>query len=233
MNLSVYRIDTGIVGKVFGLFRKTDLPVQATAKIGGSVLLSVNDLVNFENHYVINSDDELGRFENPLGNSWVQKNQYYIRHPKKARERWLIEAEKFHEFIYREQLSDIISFLRANIPLKHLLVSSQDGIDFSAFANVPIEDLQVEGKAQIKLSSKKELIIDCPEGLKISEKRKEFIWINDFQELMSVVDGFVGGEFSHTIEINNSFNMTVKEAKLFGVGESWLKSSKLKISFSC
>lgn len=231
----MYRIDTGIVGKAFGFFRKTDLPVQqmASASIGTSVLLAVSDLVNYENHYVINSDDELSRFENPLGNSWVQKNQYYIRHPKKARDRWLIEAEKFHEFIYREQLSEIISFLRANIPLKYLLVSSQEGIDFSAFANVPIEDLQVEGKAQIKLNSKKELVINCPEGLKISEKRKEFIWINDFQELMSVVDGFVGGEFSHTIGIDNSFNITLKEAKLVGVGASWLKSSKLKISFSC
>src|SRR5690606_29501635 len=127
-----YRIDTGLVGKVFGIIRETDLPsmIGSSAFSTNSIKLSLVDLIAFDNHYVINSKDELNRFENPLGNSWIQKNQYYIRHPKKARERCLIEAEKFHEYIYREQISDIVSFLRANLTLKHLTISSEEGIDF-------------------------------------------------------------------------------------------------------
>ncbi|SFG92276.1 hypothetical protein SAMN05660649_03137 [Desulfotomaculum arcticum] len=237
MGLNVYRIDTGIVGKIFGIIRQTELPVMSLQKCfgfsHGSIILSIVDLVSSDNHYVIKDQDELERFENPLNNSWIQKSQYYIRHPKKARERYLIEAEKFHEYIYREQISDIVSFLRGNLTLKHLTISSEEGIDFSAFANIPIEDLKVEGKADVKLKSKKELVINCPEGLKISEKRKEYIWINDFQDLLSVVDGFQGGEFRHTIEISNSFGMGLKEAKQIGVGTSWLRKCKFEIKFTC
>ncbi|GIO35737.1 hypothetical protein J41TS12_05980 [Paenibacillus antibioticophila] len=238
MGLSVYRIDTGLIGRIFGFFRKTDLPtpvgVAAATSLTKRIGLSISDLMNFENHYVINSEGELKRFENPLGNSWSKSaGQYYIRHPKKSRERQLIEAEKFHEYIYREQISDIVAFLRANLSIKHLTISSTAETDFSAFANLPIEDLKIEGKAEVKLFSKKELVINCPEGLKISEKRKEYVWIKDFQELLAVVDGFPGGDFHHSIEISNSFGMTLKEAKLLGIEGSWLNKRKFEIKFSC
>lgn len=199
MGLSVYRIDMGVIGKIFGIFRNTDLPTmlgtQGVTTIHKRVGLSLADYFGFDNHYVINTVDELNRFENPLGNSWSKStSQYYIRHPKKASERFLIEAEKFHEYLYREQISDIVAFLRANLSIKHLTISSTAETGFSTFANLPIEDLKIEGKAEVKLSSKKELVINCPEGLKISEKRKEYVWINDFQELLAVVDGFPGGD---------------------------------------
>ncbi|MBW7474308.1 hypothetical protein K0T92_06095 [Paenibacillus oenotherae] len=236
MGLSVYRIDTGVIGKIFGLLRKTDLPTMLGAQglMTKRVSLAVTDFVGFENHYVINSVDELNRFENPLGNSWSKStSQYYIRHPKKARDRFLIEVDKFHEYIYREQISDIVAFLRANLSIKSLTISSAAETDFSAFAHLPIEGLKIEGKAEAKLISKKELVINCPEGMKISEKRKEYVWINDFQELLEVVDGFPGGDFRHTIEISNSFGMTLKEAKLLGIGGSWLNNRKFEIRFSC
>jgi len=238
VSLSVYRIDTGVIGRIYGVFRKTDLPSLAgaigfnnsTKKIG----LSIIDLMHFDNHYVINTEEELRRFENPLGNSWSKSaSQYYIRHPKKIRERLLIESDKFHEYIYREQISDIVAFLRANLSIKHLTISSATESDFSVFANLPIEELKIEGKAEVKLSTKKELVIDCPEGLKISEKRKEYVWINDYQELLTVVDGFSNGDFRHTIEISNSFGMTLKEASSIGVDGSWLNNRKFEIKFSC
>ncbi|WP_172251693.1 hypothetical protein [Saccharibacillus deserti] len=103
MTLKVYRIDTSVVGKVFNILRKTDLPVahgiSPQFKLGNSVLNAIIDYKKFENHYIIKDKDELDRFENALGNSWIPKEQYYIRHPKIKKDRLLIEANKFHEYI--------------------------------------------------------------------------------------------------------------------------------------
>ena len=230
MALKVYRIDKSIVGAIFNIFRKTDIPLTAGI-IGGNLLRAGNDLVNFDNHYVIKNDDELSRFSNPLGNSWIQGEQYYIRHPKQVRERWLIEAQCFHDFIYREQISEIISYLRSNFSLKHLEILSENENSLEFSAKVPIEELQIEGEATISLINKRELIIDCPRGLKVSEKRSSYIWIDDFQELKAVVDDFNGGEFSHVIEVNNSFGMGLKECNTIGVKAGLATRNKFSIKF--
>ncbi|MCG4470886.1 hypothetical protein L0P50_18670, partial [Lawsonibacter sp. DFI.6.74] len=88
-------------------------------------------------------------------NSWIEKEQYYIRHPKASKDRVLIEAEKFHEYIYREQLSEIISYLRSEFRLKYLKIEIKQGNDFSSYINLPIEEIPVEGETNIKLGSSK------------------------------------------------------------------------------
>ena len=143
----------------------------------------------------------------------------------------LIEAEKFHEYIYREQIDEIISFLRSNFSVKHLSIKVNEGNSFSAFAKVPIEGLSIEGEASVELRSNKELFINCSQGLKISEIRNSYVWINDFQDLISVVEDFQDAEFRHSIKINNSFNMSLKEANTIGVGVQWLQDWFFEISF--
>lgn len=233
MALKVYRIDTSFIGKIFGIFRETDIPLQSAIgpKTFGNVSKAIDDYVKYDNHYVIKNEDELGRFKNPLGNGWIEKEQYYIRHPKEVKTRCLIEAEKFHEFIYREQIAEIVSFLRSNFMVKHLTISVEDGLDFNAFTRVPIEGMQFEGNVSIKKSNSKELVIDCPQGLRLSEKRTDYIWINDFQDLIAVADNFSGGEFKHVIKIDNAFGLGIEEAKTIGVGLSWLQKSKFEIRF--
>lgn len=235
MSLRIYRIDTSIIGKIFGLMRRTDTPPLVTGGINGglfrNVVRATNDLVNYDNHYIIKDKDELARFQNPLHDSWIVKEQYYIRHPKETRTRWLIEAEKFHEFIYREQVSEIIAFIRANLPVKYLSIRIRQGADFGSFVHVPITGMDLEGSAKIGLNTNTELVIECPEGLKPSEKRKEYVWLDDFQELKEVVDNFSHGEFRHVIRKDNSFCLKAKEAKTIGVGVSWLRTWEFELTF--
>lgn len=232
MKVKIYRIDNGVLGKAFRILRKSDLPISGVSRLCGSVSRVIGDYFASENIYVIDNKQELNRFENALGNSWIEKEQYYIRHPKKSRERMLIEADKFHEYIYREQLSEIISFLRSELNIKHLKIEIIEGNSFSSYINVPIEEIPVEGKASINLHNSKIIEIKCEEGLKRSEKRTEYIWLQDFQELLSVVDNFEKGTFKNIITIDNSFGITGKIASLAGIGTAWIKKSKFEISFT-
>ena len=116
MSLKIYRIDTSIVGKGFRRLRKSDLPTHMAAGfIGQNLIRGISDYLTGDNYYLLDAKTELDRFINPLGNSWIEKTQYYVRHPKTVKDRELIEAQYFQEYILREQISDIVSFLRANI----------------------------------------------------------------------------------------------------------------------
>lgn len=235
MKVKIYRIDKGILGKIFRGIRKPDLPAVAclsTGGIGSNIIRTIGDFVVSDNIFVIDNKEELNRFENALGNSWIEREQYYVRHPKASKDRLLIEAEKFHEYIYREQLSEIISYLRSELRLKHLRIEVKKGNDFSIYTNLPIEEIPVEGKANVKLNSNKVLEITSDKNLKSSEKRIEYVWLKDFQELISVVDNFEEGTFKHRITINNSFGINAKIGNQIGIGSNWTNSSIFEISFS-
>ena len=144
----------------------------------------------------------------------------------------LIEADKFHEYIYREQLAEIISYLRSEFKLKYLRIEIKKGNDFSSFINLPIEDIPVEGEARVKLGSNRVIEITSERGLKRSEKRTDYVWLQDFQELLSVVDNFEDGIFKHTISIDNSFGINAKIANYIKIGTGWINSSQFEITFS-
>lgn len=229
--LKVYRIDISLIGKAFNIFRKTDLPI-ATASLVSRITSAARDLVVFQNHYIIKDKTELSRFQNPLGDDWVHFNQYYIRHPKKGRDHWLIESEKFFPFIMREQIAEIISFLRSNTSLKYLKIVLNNNLSGNITAGVPLDGIPLEGFANLDIRNENELIINCPEGLKVSERKTDFVWIKDYPELMATIDGFKGGdEFKHTIKKNYSFGLGVKEANVIGVDANWLKEQSFQLTF--
>lgn len=250
MKLKVYRYDNSIVGKVFRFLRESDLPtlpIPIASAIGSNTSYAIRDFVTDENIFVL-SKAEINRFENPLGNSWISGSQYYIRHPKKSRERYLIESENFQDFIFREQMSEIISFVRSAINVKRIYVSicSNDSVSGEVFYKFDPEDIKsinsaskqggseirVEGSVNAKKKSDYELEIICPQGLKVSERRKDYAWINDFPQLMEALDAYKGsGSFTYKQVIDNSFNLKSKVVKMLGISAGKMKKHSLQIEF--
>lgn len=235
MSLKIYRIDTSLVGKGFRILRKSDLPTpMATAISGGigkNLIRGVSDYLTGDNYYLLDAKTELDRFINPLGNSWIEKTQYYVRHPKAVKDRELIEAQNFQEYILREQISDIVSFLRANIQIKELYIKSVNQTSFNFGVNVPIEGMRVEGNVSIDRFSEYELKITSKSRLKISEKRTDYTWINDFSTLKTAVDNFEGGKFEERLIIDNSFGFSLKEANRIGMNTNLMERKEFIIKF--
>ncbi|MCX9068562.1 hypothetical protein NLN84_23760, partial [Citrobacter portucalensis] len=97
---------------------------------------------------------------------------YYIRHPKNSRTNILIPARQFHEFIIREQISDIVDYIRANTTatLIDIEVESFDNAEISLGGI--IEGLSVDTKSSINKKQKHRVTISCNGYLKPSEKKK-------------------------------------------------------------
>lgn len=232
MALQVYRIDRSFIGRVGHFFKKPDLPIMTgAAAVFGTFghIAQVFMEVNTENCYILTEEDEIKRFRNPLDASLLD-DVYYIRHPKKARTDCLIPADQFHSFVVREQIADIVSYVRANARVKRLRVSIDSGVGATINAKGIVEGMPLEGSASVKESRAHEVIIECDAPLKASEKRRDFIWMDDFASTVAAVDDFTGG----TIEINEhydlSFGLDAKVAEMISVGASWMRNYRYHVS---
>jgi len=93
--------------------------------------------------------------------------------------------------------------------------------------------IKVEGKVNVSKRNDYEIELACPEGLKVSERRKEYAWINDFPQLMESLDAYTGnGTFNYSQTIDNSFNLSIKLAEAIGISIGKLKKHTLKIEFN-
>ncbi len=116
MSLKIYRIDTSFFGKINNRMKKPDLSVMAKASLFGGMIKNYKDYKR-DKSFILSNKDEIDRFTEAFGNDWVE-DHYYIRYPKSIRKNYLIPESLFHKYIMREQISDIISYVRANFRVK-------------------------------------------------------------------------------------------------------------------
>ncbi|MDU5492251.1 MAG: hypothetical protein E6094_04710 [Clostridium perfringens] len=149
MNVRIYKINTGITGRNFSSDKRSNFP------IGGKT----NSFYLEGNLYFIDKEEELEKFYNPLGDRWVAKKKYYISHPKKEREIYLLETSKFHEYIVREQLEEIANYLHHELNINSLKIEAEEGNDFSSYTNVAIEEMNINNDGKVELKGDKTLEI--------------------------------------------------------------------------
>lgn len=227
MNLKIYRIDKSLFGKLANWIKTPDLPVIAQASIGDP-FKNIRDIKQ-GNCYVLSKEDEIKRFRDPRGYDWVE-DVYYVRHPKKSQTDCLIPAGEFHKYIIREQIADIISYARANLRVKELeiLVSRKNSGKLGL--NGVLEGLPLEGKAQLDFGDVYSAKINCPTPLKASEKKKNFVWIDDFPHALSIIDDVTGGTFSINESFDLSFGLSANAAKVFGIEIGWITTHNFSFS---
>ena len=197
------------------------------------------------NLYFIDKEEELEKFYNPLGDRWVAKKKYYISHPKKERENYLLEASKFHEYIVREQLLEIANYLHHELNINYLKIEAEEGNNFSHYTNVAIEEMNLNDEGKVELKGDKTLEIKWSENV---NSQNEFLWIDDFEGLVNMVqelkasnkrgekEGLEGNSLgergiSYILEIDNSFGISEKIGKKIGVNPTWLKKCSFKLVF--
>jgi len=220
LSLKLYRIDRSLFGKINNHFKKPDLPAPLTgASIGGLLMKNLKDYSR-ENSYVLSQDDEISRFLEVFGNDWIE-NLYYVRHPKKARTDYLIPADKFHQFIIREQLADMISYIRANVRVKELEIKISRDNSGEFGLNGVIEGIPLEGETTIRFINNYSIIIKCPRPLRASEKKTTYIWINEFPHLTAIIDDVDSGIFEINETYDLSFGLSIDVAEIIGVNAAW------------
>lgn len=167
MDVRIYKIDTGITGRNFSSDKRTNFPIGGKTNSFysiGNLMRGIEDFYLEGNLYFIDKEEELEKFYNPLGDRWVAKKKYYISHPKKARENYLVEASKFHEYIVREQLEEIANYLHSQLNINSLNIEVEEGNDFSSYNNVPIEGMKLKDHGKVELRGDKTLEIKWSEN---------------------------------------------------------------------
>lgn len=248
MDVRIYKINTGITGRNFSSDKRSNFPIGGKSNSFysiGNLMRGIEDFYLEGNLYFIDKEEELERFCNPLGDRWVAKKKYYISHPKKARENYLLEASKFHEYIVREQLEEIANYLHQGLNINSLKIEVEDGNDFSFYTNIAIEEMNLNDEGKVELKGDKTLEIKWSENV---NSQNEFLWIDDFDGLVNRVqelktsnkrgekesleeNSLSKGEASYILEIDNSFGISEKIGKKIGVNPTWLKKCSFKITF--
>jgi hypothetical protein len=232
MELKFYRIDRSVMGRIGHFFKKPDLPLNiAAGAMPGGILghaFRVFSDVTTDNCYILSDDDEISRFRNPL-NEELLDDVYYIRHPKQICTNLLIPATRFHAYIIREQISDIVSYVRANTRVKRLRVSISNGTNAKFGAGGLIKDIPVEGDAQVRFARNHEVIIECSKPLRASQKRLDYIWMNDFASTREAIDNVTSGTVTVLEECDFSLGLNAKVAEMIGVSAEFMKSYQYQI----
>lgn len=218
MSLKVYRIDRSLFGKLNNKLKSPDLPVMGAAIFG-------NPFKNYKDYkskdfFVLSKDDEIARFTEVFNDEWVD-DIYYIRHPKKIRTDILIPASEFHSYIIREQLADIISYIRANLKITALDIEITRKNGVSVSTNGVFDGIQLEGKATLKKSSSNKVTIQCEQPLKVSEKKQNYIWMDEFPHIIAMIDEANEGTFTVSESYDLSFGLGLDLAERIGVNLEW------------
>ncbi|EHK2345464.1 hypothetical protein [Clostridium perfringens] len=248
MDVRIYKINTGITGRNFSSDKRSNFPIGGKTNSFysiGNLMRGIEDFYLEGNLYFIDKEEELEKFYNPLGDRWVAKKKYYISHPKKERENYLLEASKFHEYIVREQLEEIANYLHHELNINSLKIEVEEGNDFSSYTNIVLEEMNLNDEGKVELKGDKTLEIKWSENV---NSQNEFLWIEDFEGLVNRVQELktsnkrgedVGSEenslgergISYILEIDNSFGISEKIGKKIGVNPAWLKKCSFKITF--
>lgn len=223
MELKIYKIKADLKRGRFKEEGRRTFPLGNTGESFyslGNLMRGIEDLYLEGNLYLIEKEEDLEKFFNPLG-KWIANKKYYLNHPKKERENFLLEGNKFHEYILREQLLEVSRYLKENF--KVLKVS---------FELLGGEEDTFLGLS--KLFKEEESIITYEEGkmifsLKKDKDKEDFIWIKDFKifnnkELLEKERNFL-------LTLDNSFGISEKIGKRIGIKASCLKEYSLKVSF--
>ncbi|ELC8455299.1 hypothetical protein QYB58_000371 [Clostridium perfringens] len=167
MDVRIYKINTGITGRNFSSDKRSNFPIGGKSNSFysiGNLMRGIEDFYLEGNLYFIDKEEELERFCNPLGDRWIAKKKYYISHPKKERENYLLEASKFHEYIFREQLCEIANYIHCELNINSLKIEVEEGNDFSSYNNVPIEGMKLKDHGKVELRGDKTLEIKWSEN---------------------------------------------------------------------
>ena len=167
MDVRIYKINTGITGRNFSSDKRSNFPIGGKNNSFysiGNLMRGIEDFYLEGNLYFIDKEEELEKFYNPLGDRWVAKKKYYISHPKKERENYLLEASKFHEYIVREQLLEIANYLHYELNINSLKIEAEEGNDFSPYTNIVLEEMNLNNDGKVELKGDKTLEIKWSEN---------------------------------------------------------------------
>lgn len=135
-----------------------------------------------------------------VGTEW-KKNCVYVEHPKVSKR--LIEASLYKDYILKELMSEIFSYITDSISVKRIVLGLETKNMLKGTASVPIDQLVAEASVKGSLNSN---YICKLENIECSNiEGREYYWIKYYPDIVAAVQKKAG-----KLEIEQSIKMDLE-----------------------
>lgn len=152
---------------------------------------------------------------------------FYIAHPKQKN--LLIPTSSFHGSIAKEQMSDIVAFLRSKLPVTRIEVVMEDlkrgGLNGRApQSGVDDAGLNFEHLRVLRL------LAEYNEPKRVPLGQLPLLWIDQFKIIQESVKGANAGIMVFEDSADLSFGLNAKFAKTIGIEANWLSKKQVTVN---
>ncbi len=206
-------------------------PIEIAAAAAGSVALAGSAINAWQSRAnpvtIIDDPEELKKFMHHQGDELVS-GAFYVDHPKRAMH--LIPPSAFHETIAKEQMHEIVTFLRSVLPVTHVEVVMEDKKQAGAGGKARhkgLDDLEAtfEHRRWLRVVGDYRNPVIIPLA-----PERPLIWRDKFNIIYDGVKGATGGSLTFNESVDMSLGFTLELANLVGVEANWLSMKSLTVN---
>lgn len=199
---------------------------------------SLKRLIDEKRFNIIKSVEELEKYENANGNSWIttekslKQKQYYIRHPKKLSRNILIEAKSFYAYIEEEQKDELIDFIMSHCPAKCIRIDRVEVVEMNGQVSANANGADLNSNAASGQMKGNYYSYNNPNGVPKTEPRNNYFWID--KSIMRSISALTeGATLTQAYESDFTFGLSVGEAKTIGLDLGKHKKYSYTIYIEC
>jgi hypothetical protein len=155
----------------------------------------------------------------------VQVNVTYAVHPDVAKPNSVVVASEFHHVIVREQIADLVAFIRSAVRAVAIRIEVEsegsgkaEGSFFSRFS------LKADGAVTKRHSI--ELEYDDPRKVEATERP---YWLRLFPEIVAAFNNAERGTIKRSVSVDTTFGLSASLAKQAGIDLSWLGRQRFDV----
>ena len=154
----------------------------------------------------------------------VQAHQIYAIHPDDARANLVVVASEFHDLIVREQIADLVAFIRSAVRALSIKISVESEKKGSASGLFSRFSLKADGGV-VKHHSV-ELEYEEPEVVNIVDQP---FWLCQFPEIVAAFKGAQRGTMKRNLSVDTTFGFTSSLAEQAGIDLIWLGKQRFVV----
>ena len=214
------------------------LATSAGLKALGEDGPSLKRLIDEKRFSIIESQEALNAYVNANGNEWVtnsktlKQRQYYIRHPKQAKNNILVEAKDFYSFIEEEQKDELIHFIMSHCSAKVIQIDRTEILETEGKAAAKVQGADIAAGATYGQMKGNYYNFTSPNGTPKTEPRQEYFWID--KSIMSSIKMLTeGASITQSYQSDFTFGLSIAEAKTVGLDMNMHKKFSYTIHIEC
>jgi hypothetical protein len=190
--------------------------IAAPLTIIGFGVVKLLDEMYKKNICILNTDEDIKKFDFAYGNS-PRENTVYVRHPKVSAGNILIPAERYREYILREQAADIVDYIASAVPVRSIELSVLRSTGGKLSLTGIVENLPVKSDGNISLENSYSVKIQYEKPLVRPAKPRMGHWMSEYDHIVRTIAPLKGGTVS--VRERSALNMgfSVKMAEMLGI----------------